>query len=66
LDTCIEIDGRFHSFEIKTRSIAAMRYDIANYKDYLDYHLDNYMGLMCSYERENYDLIRGAYLKYYF
>jgi hypothetical protein len=43
-----------------------MRYDISNYKDYLDYHLDNYNGLMCSYERENYDLIRGAFLKYYY
>jgi hypothetical protein len=43
-----------------------MRYDILNYKDYMDYELSKYLGLMCSYERENYDLIRGAFLKYFF
>lgn len=54
------------SFEIKTRSIAPIRYDVVNYKDYLDYDLTSYLGLISSYEREQYDMIRGAFMKYYY
>ena len=31
-------------YEIKTRALAPLRYDILNYKDYLDYPLDHLMG----------------------
>lgn len=59
-------DGSKIVYEIKTRALAPIRYDVINYKNYLDYSLKNLMGSIYSYERENYDLIRGAILKYYF
>lgn len=51
-------------FELKTRATAVMRYDIANYIDYLDYEVGKYKGRHSSYEREFYDLVRGGFLKY--
>ena len=53
-------------FEIKSRAVAPLRYDIFRYTDYLDYSLNQVTGYLHSYEREYYDLIRGAFLKYYF
>lgn len=53
-------------FEIKTRSVCPIRYDLFNYEDYLDYRITNYRGLHSSFEREYYDLIRGGFLKYCF
>lgn len=43
-------------FEIKTRAICPMRYDLPNYRDYLDYRILSHRGLHSSYEREYYDL----------
>jgi hypothetical protein len=59
-------DGNNIVFEIKTRAVAPVRYDVQNYKDYLDYELTSLYGRHSSYEREYYDLIRGAFLKYLF
>ncbi len=59
-------DGRKIVYEIKTRAAAPIRYDVFNYWNYLDYKIDGYNGMMKSYEREYYDLIRGAFMKYYF
>jgi len=59
-------NGKKIVYEIKTRSVAPIRYDIQNYKNYLDYTLEGIYGLSQTYEREFYDLIRGAFLKYYF
>lgn len=53
-------------FEIKTRAVAPIRYDVLNYQDYVDYELTSLYGKHSSYEREFYDLIRGAFLKYLF
>jgi hypothetical protein len=53
-------------FEIKTRAVCPIRYDLENYRDYLDYELKTLLGRHSSYEREFYDLIRGAFLKYLF
>lgn len=53
-------------FEIKTRTVCPMRYDLVNYQDYFDYAVTQRSGLHSSYEREYYDLIRGAFLKYAF
>ena len=53
-------------FEIKTRACSPIRYDINNYKDYLDYEIKTLTGIQNSYEREFYDLIRGGFLKYIF
>lgn len=53
-------------FEIKTRSVCPIRYDLFNYTDYLDYRINSYRGLHSSFEREYYDLIRGGFIKYAF
>lgn len=53
-------------FEIKTRACAPIRYDVHNYKDYTDYEINSLLGTHSSYEREYYDLIRGAFAKYLF
>jgi len=53
-------------FEIKTRAAAPIRYDVHNYFDYLNYEVNSLLGKHSSYEREFYDLIRGAFLKYLF
>ncbi len=62
----VDKDGKTHIFEIKTRACAPMRYDIHNYLDYSDYSIESHRGLHSSFEREYYDLIRGAFLKYSF
>ena len=53
-------------FEIKTRTCCPMRYDFMNYTDFFDYKITDIRGLHSSFEREYYDLIRGAFLKYSF
>lgn len=53
-------------YEIKTRAASPIRYDVHNYFDYLNYEMDSLLGKHSSYEREFYDLIRGAFLKYLF
>ena len=53
-------------FEIKTRAVSPIRYDVYNYIDYIDYEINKLKGLENSYEREFYDLIRGGFLKYLF
>ena len=59
-----DADGNPIVFELKTRAIAPMRYDITNYIDYLDYSIVKAKGMHSSFEREFYDLIRGGFLKY--
>lgn len=58
--------GQNSFYEIKTRAVAPIRYDVDNYLDYLDYEINSLIGKHSSYEREYYDLIRGAFLKYLF
>ena len=53
-------------FEIKSRAVAPMRYDLENYQYYTDYSIKSTLGLVESHEREYYDIIRGAMLKYSF
>lgn len=53
-------------YEIKTRTCCPMRYDFENYTDFFDYRINEVKGLHSSFEREYYDLIRGAFLKYSF
>jgi hypothetical protein len=59
-------EGNDIVFEIKTRAVAPIRYDVHGYQDYLDYEVSSLYGRHSSYEREYYDLIRGAFLKYLF
>lgn len=67
----IDCKGKDHTgkdivFEIKTRAVSPIRYDVWNWLDYLDYDMNSLLGKHSSYEREFYDLIRGAFLKYLF
>ncbi|KAJ3217489.1 hypothetical protein HDU67_007852 [Dinochytrium kinnereticum] len=54
------------SFDLKTRATLPIRMDPGNYKDYLQYKLKKTYGLLESYEREYYDMVRSAMLKYNF
>ncbi|KAI8065385.1 mitochondrial protein Pet127-domain-containing protein [Gilbertella persicaria] len=54
------------TFDLKTRAAMPVRLDLANYKDYLGYSLKRSHGLYGSFEREYYDMIRSAFLKYSF
>ncbi|KAL4427251.1 hypothetical protein ABPG74_011487 [Tetrahymena malaccensis] len=58
--------GQPFVFEIKTRAVCPIRYDLNNYLDHIDYRINTKFGLHSSFEREYYDLIRGAMLKYAF
>ncbi|KRX00122.1 hypothetical protein PPERSA_10621 [Pseudocohnilembus persalinus] len=65
---CQDVDenGNPFVFEIKTRALCPMRYDLNNYLDYMDYVVNQRSGIHSSFEREYYDMIRGAFLKYTF
>ena len=54
------------TFDLKTRATLAIRYDIARYREHLHYSIDRRFGLLQSYERELYDMMRAAMLKYNF
>lgn len=54
------------TFDLKTRAAVPVRLDIANYTDYVGYTLKRAHGLYESFEREYYDMIRSAFLKYSF
>ncbi|ORY99041.1 mitochondrial protein Pet127-domain-containing protein [Syncephalastrum racemosum] len=54
------------TFDLKTRAVFPVRLDKDNYEDYFGYTLKREKGLYESYEREYYDMIRSAFLKYQF
>ena len=51
-------------FDIKTRAVAPIRYDVTAYEKYLDYRISQPKGLLNSYEREWYDMARAVFLKF--
>lgn len=51
-------------FDLKTRVVAPVRYDVVNYLKHRDYRLDRLLGAKESYELEIYDMMRGAFIKY--
>ncbi|KAF8964217.1 mitochondrial protein Pet127-domain-containing protein [Flammula alnicola] len=53
-------------FDIKTRACISIRMDILNYEENAGYMIKSQHGLLESFEREYYDLIRSAFLKYSF
>ncbi|KAF7299066.1 hypothetical protein MIND_00854900 [Mycena indigotica] len=53
-------------FDIKTRACLPIRMDIMNWEENSGYVLKHAQGLYESFEREYYDLIRSAFLKYGF
>ncbi|PPR00204.1 hypothetical protein CVT24_004907 [Panaeolus cyanescens] len=53
-------------FDIKTRACVSVRMDILNYEENAGYLIKSQYGLLESFEKEYYDLIRSAFLKYSF
>ncbi|KAJ7459785.1 RNA processing-related protein, mitochondrial RNA degradation [Mycena latifolia] len=53
-------------FDIKTRACLPVRMDILNWEENSGYLIKSAQGLVESFEREYYDLIRSAFLKYGF
>ena len=51
-------------FDLKTRSVVSIRMDVAHYEHGVGYEIMNPQGQWESYEREYYDMIRSAFLKY--
>ena len=51
-------------FDMKTRACMAIRMDLLNFEESSGYLIRQQHGLLESFEREYYDLIRSAFLKY--
>lgn len=51
-------------FDVKTRAVAPIRYDLANYQAFTSHRLRFLRGKNDSYEREFYDMVRSVFLKY--
>ena len=55
-------DGRV--FDLKTRATAAIRANCVSYLQHVGYRLTQVSGFTGSYEREFYDMVRSAFIKY--
>lgn len=51
-------------FDLKTRAVVTIRMDVQGYKKGVGYEIRKQFGQWESFEREYYDLIRAAFLKY--
>lgn len=51
-------------FDVKTRAVAPIRYDLENYRAHTSHRLRFLQGPSDSYEREFYDMVRTVFLKY--
>ena len=51
-------------FDLKTRAVISIRMDVTNYEHGVGYEIKSRQGEFESYEREYYDMIRAAFLKY--
>ncbi|PKY05824.1 Pet127-domain-containing protein [Aspergillus campestris IBT 28561] len=51
-------------FDLKTRAVVSIRMDARNFEHGLGYEIRHVQGGYESYEREYYDMIRAAFLKY--
>ncbi|KAE8349492.1 mitochondrial protein Pet127-domain-containing protein [Aspergillus coremiiformis] len=51
-------------FDLKTRAVVSIRMDARNFEHGLGYEITDRYGAFESYEREFYDMIRAAFLKY--
>ncbi|KAK0536498.1 hypothetical protein OC835_002005 [Tilletia horrida] len=54
------------TFDLKTRAAVAIRHDRANWVESSGYQIRSNLGLLESFEREYFDMIRAAFLKYGF
>ena len=60
-------DGRLPGtgvFDLKTRACISVRMDVQNAEEGADYEIYHRTGVYNSFEREYYDMIRSAFLKY--
>eukprot|EP00158_Paraphelidium_tribonemae_P006092 Partr_v1_DN27676_c3_g1_i2_m65580 putative Mitochondrial mRNA processing protein PET127 len=53
-------------FDIKTRATMAIRYNVGEYQQFVDYRIHKSDGFFNSFNREFYDMMRSAFLKYSF
>ncbi|KAM5342426.1 hypothetical protein ACJ41O_013392 [Fusarium nematophilum] len=51
-------------FDLKTRAVVSIRMDVGDYEKGVGYEIVNRFGTWESFEREYYDMIRAAFLKY--
>ncbi|CRG88828.1 mRNA degradation protein pet127, mitochondrial [Talaromyces islandicus] len=51
-------------FDLKTRAVVSIRMDVKNFHKGMGYEIKNRFGMWESFEREYYDMIRAAFLKY--
>ncbi|KAH8600933.1 mitochondrial protein Pet127-domain-containing protein [Bisporella sp. PMI_857] len=51
-------------FDLKTRAVVSIRMDVEEYKEGMGYEIKGRHGEWQSFEREYYDMIRAAFLKY--
>jgi len=51
-------------FDLKTRAVVSIRMDVTEYEQGMGYEIRNRHGEWESFEREYYDMIRSAFLKY--
>ncbi|PVU90332.1 hypothetical protein BB561_004920 [Smittium simulii] len=54
------------TFDLKTRAVISIRHDIDNYKESCGYQILKQKGILESFEREYFDMMRSAFLKYNF
>ena len=53
-------------FDLKTRAVLPIRLNVTRYRHNLWYKIIKHKGEFLSFEREYFDMIRSAFLKYYF
>ncbi|TPX61683.1 hypothetical protein PhCBS80983_g00912 [Powellomyces hirtus] len=63
---CYHPDLPHKTFDLKTRATLAVRMNPATCKENLDYKLNLLRGDILSFEREDFDMLRSAMLKYSF
>lgn len=55
---------RAMAFDLKTRAVLTIRKSMHNYREHLWYEIKEKHGIYQSFEREYYDMLRSAFLKY--
>ncbi|WFD30894.1 hypothetical protein MSPP1_001918 [Malassezia sp. CBS 17886] len=63
---CADARLPHRSFDLKTRAVVSVRQDRANYVEASGYQITQARGLWESFEREYWDMVRAAFLKYNF
>ncbi|KAJ3015056.1 hypothetical protein HKX48_004799 [Thoreauomyces humboldtii] len=63
---CMHPDLPNKSFDLKTRATVAVRMNPLDYSENLDYKINTLEGDILSFEREDHDMLRSAFLKYSF